>query len=73
VTCSAITLQACTVEGNTVTPLKSGTCTIKASAGGDDVHSPAEDVIQSFDVTVQEYYMRFWPAYAYRWSPEVKQ
>jgi Bacterial Ig-like domain (group 3)/Beta-propeller repeat len=51
VTFSAATLSVCTVSGNIVTLVATGTCTIRASQAGNAVYSNAFDVNQSFTVT----------------------
>jgi hypothetical protein len=44
------TAGVCTVNGNTVTLLATGTCTIQATQAGDDSFNPASPVAQSFAV-----------------------
>ncbi|MHB0875814.1 MAG: DUF4347 domain-containing protein [Anaerolineae bacterium] len=66
-TYTSLTPIVCTVEGATVTALKSGTCTIRASQGGDEMHNAAPDVIQSFEVTAQEYHTYLLPIFAANW------
>ena len=48
---SSQTVTVCTVSGNTVTLIKTGTCTIRASQGGDGNWTAAADIDQSFTVT----------------------
>ena len=38
----------CTVAGDKLTLIDVGTCTVRASQGGDEVHVPADSVVQSF-------------------------
>ena len=50
VTFSSLTVGACTVNGNTVTLVAVGTCTIRASQAGDATYAPAPNVDQGFGV-----------------------
>ncbi len=50
VTYRALTPMVCTVSGNTVTIVGTGTCTIEASQPGDATHAPADPALQSFTV-----------------------
>jgi hypothetical protein len=50
VTYASLTPKVCTVSGNVVTIVGTGTCTIQASQPGDATHAPAEPVRQSFTV-----------------------
>ena len=43
-----------TLEGNTLTCTGSGTVTVTASQGGNDLYAAAEDVVQTFEVTQAE-------------------
>jgi hypothetical protein len=47
---SSLTTAVCTVSGNTVSLLTTGTCTIRASQAGNANYSPAPNVDQSFTV-----------------------
>jgi uncharacterized repeat protein (TIGR02543 family) len=52
VTFVSLTEEVCTVSGATVTMVKSGTCTIRASQGGNDTQfSAAANVERSFEIT----------------------
>jgi hypothetical protein len=47
---SSLTSSVCTVDGNTITLLAAGTCTIRASQPGDNNYNAATDVDQFFTV-----------------------
>lgn len=47
---SSLTTPVCTVSGSTVTIVAAGTCTIRASQGGDATFAPAPNVDRSFTV-----------------------
>lgn len=47
---SSLTTPICTVGGSTVTIVAAGTCTIRASQGGDATYAPAPNVDRSFNV-----------------------
>jgi len=47
---TSLTPKVCTVSGNTVTIVGTGTCTIEASQPGDATRAPAASVLQSFMV-----------------------
>jgi hypothetical protein len=47
---TSLTPKVCTVSGNTVTIVGTGTCTIEASQPGDATRAPAASVLQSFVV-----------------------
>ncbi|MDP3962418.1 MAG: hypothetical protein Q8Q03_00920, partial [bacterium] len=51
VTFSSQTTSICTVSGNSVTLVAPGTCTIRASQGGDSNYNAAEPVEVSFEIT----------------------
>jgi hypothetical protein len=51
VTFSSTTTKVCTVSGDTVTLIKAGTCTIKATQAGNADYAAAPAVDQSFQVT----------------------
>ena len=53
VTFSATTPSTCTVSGNTVAGVATGTCTIAANQSGDDTYSAANQVTQNITVTKQ--------------------
>lgn len=53
---SSATTSVCTVSGDTVSLLTTGTCTIHADQAGDDIYAAAPQVTRSFEVT---------PAYIY--------
>ncbi len=48
---SSLTTTVCTVSGNTVTLVGTGSCTIAAEQPGDATYAPAVTVIQGFNVT----------------------
>jgi uncharacterized protein YhjY with autotransporter beta-barrel domain len=48
---ASTTTGICTVSGNSVTLLATGTCSITASQAGDTNWNPASDVVRSFTVT----------------------
>lgn len=51
----SLTEQVCRIDGNLVTLLAAGTCTIRASQPGDDSFGPAVEVEQSFTVAAPQY------------------
>jgi hypothetical protein len=51
---SSLTASICTVSGNMVSLVASGTCTIRASQAGDTTYTAAPNVDQSFSVTVAQ-------------------
>ena len=51
VTLTSLMTGVCTVSGFTITMLKAGTCTLKATRPGDDYYSAAGDEIRSFTIT----------------------
>ncbi len=50
---SSSTPTVCTVSGNMVTPLQTGTCTLLASQAGDAAYRPAPTVSLTFQITVE--------------------
>jgi mono/diheme cytochrome c family protein len=48
---ASTTMSTCTVSGNTVTLIATGTCTVRASQGGNANFNPAPNVDQSFTIT----------------------
>jgi hypothetical protein len=44
------TTSVCTISGNTVTLLTTGTCRIQASQAGDATFKPAQPIVQAFSV-----------------------
>ena len=48
---ASTTMSVCTVSGNTVTILSSGSCNVRASQGGDSNWNAAPDVDNTFNVT----------------------
>ena len=52
VTFSSLTVSICTVAGNTVTGIATGTCTVAANQTGDNTFSPAPQATQSFSSTI---------------------
>jgi len=57
----ATTTSACTISGDTVTLLASGTCTIKASQPGNSSYKSAPTVTQSFTVSLLSQTITFGP------------
>ncbi|MFN8489981.1 MAG: CARDB domain-containing protein [Caldilineaceae bacterium] len=51
VSLATLTPNVCTVNGNTVTLLAAGVCTVRATQAGDSTHNPASPVDQNFTVT----------------------
>lgn len=51
---SSMTTSICTINGNTVTGIKAGTCTIAANQAGDSKYNAAPEVTQSFAITQEK-------------------
>ena len=47
---SSLTTETCTAKGDVVHIVAAGTCTIRASLGGDSDYNPADDVDRSFTI-----------------------
>ena len=51
VTFSSTTPSTCSVNGNSVSLIETGTCTIKASQAGNAIYAPANSIQQSFNIS----------------------